>query len=58
MLEYGSKAISVITIASGNLSLISLIDLGTMPLTKEERRRQEKIRRKAMRCDEKKRKQI
>ena len=31
MLEYGSKATSVITIAVGNLSLINLIDLGTMP---------------------------
>ena len=44
MLEYGSKAISVITIASGNLSLMSLIDLGTIPLTNKERRREQKIR--------------
>ena len=32
MLEYGSRAISVITIASGNFALMSLIDLGTIPM--------------------------
>jgi hypothetical protein len=39
MLEYGSKATSVITIAVGNLSLINLIDLGTMP----DKRKKKKI---------------
>ena len=31
MLEYGSRAISVITTAVGNFSFMSLMDLGTMP---------------------------
>ena len=37
MLEYGSRATSVITIAVGNLSLISLIERGTMPVKKIEK---------------------
>ena len=39
MLEYGSRAISVITIASGNFALMSFIDLGTMPAEIKEKAR-------------------
>ena len=43
MLEYGSRATSVITIAVGNLSLINLIVRGTIPGIKKGNKKKRRI---------------